>query len=74
MKETTTYVGMDAHKDSIFVAMLRPGEAPVEWQLRNEPAAVRRLMRKLQREAPGPLACCYEAGPCGDTLQLIDTL
>jgi transposase len=69
VKEPTTYVGMDAHKESIFVAMLRPGEAPVEWQLRNEPAAVRRLQRKLQRDAAGPVACCYEAGPCGYTLQ-----
>jgi len=69
VEEGTTYVGLDTHKESIFVAMLLPGEKPVEWQLRNEPAAVRRLVRTLQRDAPGPIACCYEAGPCGYTLQ-----
>ncbi len=26
-------------------------------------------MRKLEREAPGPVRMCYEAGPCGYALQ-----
>jgi transposase len=65
-----TYVGMDAHKKAINVAMLLPGQRePVEWQVANEPAAVRRLARKLEREAPGEVRCCYEAGPCGYVLQ-----
>jgi hypothetical protein len=38
---------------------------PVTWTVPNEPQAVRRLVRKLEREAPGPVRCCYEAGPCG---------
>lgn len=69
MQETTTYVGLDVHKDSIFVAMLRPGQPALEWQQAHDAAAVRRLIRKLQREAPGPIVCCYEAGPCGYGLQ-----
>jgi hypothetical protein len=69
VQDTTTYVGMDVHKESIFVAMLRPGQPALEWQQAHDDAAVRRLLRKLQREAPGPLACCYEAGPCGYGLQ-----
>jgi transposase len=69
VKDATTYVGFDAHKESIFVAMLVPGQSPVEWQLRNEPGAVRRLARKLTREAPADLRSCYEAGPCGYALQ-----
>lgn len=65
-----TFVGMDAHKKAINVAMLLPGQnKPVEWQLANEPAAIRRLAKKLQREAPGEVRCCYEAGPCGYVLQ-----
>jgi hypothetical protein len=28
---------------------------PVTWQLANEPGAVRRLVRKLERSAPGPV-------------------
>lgn len=69
MQDTITYVGLDVHKDSIFVAMLRPGQAMLEWQQGHDAAAVRRLIRKLQREAPGPIICCYEAGPCGYALQ-----
>jgi transposase len=41
----------------------------VTWQLANEPHAVRRLVRKLEREAPGPVHVFYEAGPCGYALQ-----
>jgi len=70
MNEPTTYVGMDVHKKDIFVALLAPGtEEPIEWTLRNEPRAVRRLARRLHREATGALKCVYEAGPCGYTLQ-----
>jgi transposase len=70
VKNLTTYVGVDAHKKDLFIAMLigdRP--APVTWQLANEPNAIRRLVRKLEREAPGPVRMCYEAGPCGYALQ-----
>jgi transposase len=66
-----TFVGMDAHKKAINVAMLLPGgNQPVEWQVANEPAAIRRLAKKLTREAAGgEVRCCYEAGPCGYALQ-----
>jgi len=57
MKQVTTYVGIDAHKKDLFVAMLIGNQmTPVTWQLANEPNAVRRLVRKLEREAPGPCA------------------
>jgi transposase len=70
MKQVTTFVGIDAHKKDLFVAMLSgQATAPVTWQLANEPAAVRRLVRKLEREAAGPVSVFYEAGPCGYALQ-----
>jgi transposase len=70
MKDVTTYVGIDAHKKDLFVAMLVGQEkTPVTWQLANEPQAVRRLVRKLEREAAGPVRVFYEAGPCGYALQ-----
>ena len=70
MGEVITYVGIDAHKKDLFVAMLIGREkTPVTWQLANEPQAVRRLVRKLEREAPGPVRVSYEAGPCGYALQ-----
>ena len=70
MKQVTTYVGIDAHKKDLFIAMLIGTEkTPVTWQLANEPRAVPRLVRKLEREAPGPIRVFYEAGPCGYALQ-----
>lgn len=67
---TTTHVGLDAHKDSIFVALLLPGrKVPVEWQMPNGANAARKLARKLERESEGELHACYEAGPCGYALQ-----
>jgi transposase len=70
MKDAITYVGIDAHKKDLHVAML-VGHAltPVQWNLPNQPAAVTRLVRQLEREAPGSVRCCYEAGPFGYALQ-----
>ena len=70
MKDSITFVGLDAHKAGINVAVLLPGQTkPLEWQVANEKAAVRRMWRKLQRLAPGEARLCYEAGPCGYALQ-----
>jgi transposase len=70
MKQVTTYVGIDAHKKDLFIAMLSgPHAVPVTWTAPNEPNAVRRLVRKLEREAPSHVQVCYEAGPCGYALQ-----
>ena len=68
--ESSTTVGMDVHKNSIHVAMLLADEAePSEWHEPNTAEAVRRLARRLLRQAPGALRCCYEAGPTGYALQ-----
>ncbi len=70
VNQPSTFVGLDAHKDTIVVALLSPGAVePVEWRLVNEAEAVRRLARKLRRAAAGEVRCCYEAGPCGYVLQ-----
>ena len=70
MKQVTTYVGIDAHKKDLFLAMFVGTEAaPVSWTTPNEPKAVKRLVRKLERDAPGPVRVFYEAGPCGYVLQ-----
>ena len=53
MSDDITWVGMDAHKQSINVAMKLPGCAElVEWTVANEAGALKRLAKKLQREAP----------------------
>ena len=63
-----TYVGLDVHKRTIAVAMLQTGTGEVQqWEVANEPTALRRLIRKLKAHAP--LRCVYEAGPTGYALQ-----
>jgi transposase len=70
MSQPSTFVGLDVHKASISVALLPPGQTtPLEWKVANEPAAVQRLIRKLERETEGTLQCCYEAGPTGYVLK-----
>lgn len=70
MVERSTVVGLDVHKKDIVVAMLLPdaGEA-VTWTVANEPRAVRRLAKKLKRQARGGIRSAYEAGPCGYVLK-----
>src|SRR5262245_56687538 len=70
MKQVTTFVGIDAHKKDLVIAMMIGAKAaPVTWTVPNEAKAVRRLVRKLEREASGPIQVFYEAGPCGYALQ-----
>jgi transposase len=65
-----TYVGLDVHKRTIAVAVFYSGRTEVvEWQETNDATVARRLARKLLREAPGKVSCCYEAGPMGYILQ-----
>ena len=71
MTKGITWVGLDAHKKAINVAVLTGHErTPQEWVVENKPAAIRRLVKKLGREADGgEVRSCYEAGPCGYALQ-----
>jgi transposase len=70
VKNVTTYVGIDAHKKDLFIARLVGTQTtPVTWTVPNEPNAIRRMVRTLERDAPGPVRACYEAGPCGYALQ-----
>ena len=63
-----TYVGLDVHKDTIAVAVLRPGNEGADQQtVSNRPEAVRRLVSSWND--PGSFQVCYEAGPTGYELQ-----
>jgi len=65
MKESTVFVGLDVHKDTIFVALApEAGEAIAVGQIVNTPAAVAKLVRRLAGRHGG-LSFAYEAGPCG---------
>ena len=53
MSEPITYVGIDAHKSELQVAVLAPDAAePTIWTVRNEARMVDRLRRTLEAVTP----------------------
>ena len=66
MNECSAYVGLDVHKDTIAVAVARPGrEAPVyRGEVKNQRKSLLGLIRSLSPHGE-VLSFCYEAGPCG---------
>ena len=69
MQEAITWVGIDAHKKTLQVAVVLEGQALREWTISNDSKSVRRIARKLVKAAPGEVRCCYEAGPTGYALK-----
>jgi transposase len=65
-----TWVGIDAHKKTLQIAVFDGRSVVSEWEIAHELKGVQRLARKLVRlAAGGELRCCYEAGPCGYALK-----
>ena len=71
--DNATHLGLDVHKDTIAVAILRPGEAePDERTIANTPKALRAQIRRGSFEHS---VACYEAGPTGyETHRLLTSL
>lgn len=71
MEGSITWVGIDAHKKTLAVAVLSPGSKVAdEFTIDNTEPAIRKLARRLTRAAKGrEVRACYEAGTCGFTLQ-----
>lgn len=72
MAKSITWVGIDDHKRSLTVAVLRGsrGRDPEIQTIINEDRALRRWVRKLVRGAGGgEIRMCYEAGPNGFALK-----
>jgi transposase len=68
MEQSTRFIGMDVHKDTIVVAVTATGEvgkAAAYGTFPNTAAALEKLVRRLRQAGSGPLKFCYEAGPCG---------
>jgi len=76
MSECSAYIGLDVHKDTIAVAVARPGRGAPEsiGEIANEHRSVMKLVNKLSGDGE-LLSFCYEAGPCGYGLyrELIET-
>ena len=62
------FVGVDAHQESLSVAILEEGAAQAQRarKIANEPAAIRRCFRRLLER--GPVRAVYEAGCTGFVL------
>src|SRR5450830_1363153 len=69
-----THIGLDVHKDTISVAVLRSGTTTCDERvIPNTPEAMRKLLARFPDQAA--LRTCYEAGPTGyDTHRLISSL
>jgi transposase len=68
MEQSTRFIGMDVHKDTIVVAVTATGEvgkAMPYGTFPNTAAALETLVKRLRQAGSGPLKFCYEAGPCG---------
>lgn len=69
-----THIGLDVHKDTIAVAVLRPEASECDERvIPNTPEALRKLLGRFPDRSG--LRACYEAGPTGyDTHRLISSL
>src|SRR5208337_3620809 len=68
MEQSTRFIGMDVHKNTIVVAVTATGDigkATAYGTFPNTAAALGKLVRRLRQAGDGPLKFCYEAGPCG---------
>src|ERR1700733_7972234 len=68
MEQPTRFIGMDVHKDTIVVAVTATGDvgkATPYGTFPNTNASLEKLVKRLRQAGSGPLAFCYEAGPCG---------
>lgn len=66
MEKHITYVGLDAHQETIHAAVLAAGAMKAaEDRFANTPEGIRRWVRRVRRQAPGEVVCAYEAGPLG---------
>lgn len=70
MENTITYAAMDTHKKQHKIALHYPcREEIVEFTVDNTAEAIRKMVNKIRKQAPGDIEFCYEAGVCGFALK-----
>ena len=66
--QSTTLIAFDQHAATTVAAVLLPGQrTPALHSLTSDSVTILRFVERIRRQ--GPVACCYEAGPCGFELQ-----
>lgn len=70
MRTSITHVAMDTHKKEHTVAVVYADTGELQgFTVRNTAKDIRKMVKKVQRQAPGEVHFCYEAGVCGFTLK-----
>lgn len=68
-----THLGLDVHKETTAVALLRPGAAEPDHRV--IPTTAEAYRRLVGRVGPQGVVACYEAGPCGyDPYRILTSL
>ena len=62
-QRSLTHLGMDVHKDSISIGILRPDDSMDVERIFHDEDSVRRFIARMGK--PRQLVACYEAGPTG---------
>ena len=70
MDNSITHVAMDTHKKQHAVGLVYPDTGEVQaFTVNNTAKDIKKMVKKIQRKAPGDVRFCYEAGVCGFTLK-----
>jgi transposase len=65
-----TYVAMDVHKKEHQVAWVNPKTGEVQtFSVRNTPAELAKMVKRMREQVSGEIHICYEAGVCGFALK-----
>ena len=70
MENSVTYIGMDTQKKQHNVAVHYPDdEQIVQFSVKNNARDIKKMVKKIKKQAPAAVEFCYEAGVCGFTLK-----
>jgi transposase len=70
MENIITYVGMDTHKKQHKIAIHFAGQEEIgEFTIKNTVGDIKKMVKKINKQAHGHVEFCYEAGICGFTLK-----
>lgn len=70
MDTSITYVAMDTHKKEHAIALAYADTGEIEgFTVTNTAREIKKMVKRIQRKAPGAVRFCYEAGVCGFVLK-----